>query len=434
LLATLFSFSLGLFMNNCYTRFKDNWMSAMKGWSRLNDLGLQIFAYVADRELACDVIRLMHAANHLCYADFAGFNAIELCRRRHLLTEREVRLLSLRNGPAPFYLCSCWALEKLAKAPNLKETYVLAMDRSVREWRQNTTLLPLMQLTPLPLPYYRVMVALLILFEFVVGLKMAIGVEHYEHESWWWAAELLSFLLFALISLVAQSLILVSIQLLDPWGKDALDLPAEEYLLLPLAGHRKLFAAPAADADEQLADVKESFFLSPWATADSEMLATFARTVTAQGKQLTQKNFRRLDRWNTRRLLVAEDSVDHSKEGSGEQASEGGVKLTASDTDTTDDAASGAGVGTLAGSWARAASANAASAMETVAGATMSAREAFAALFRLPPTASSSPRTPPPPASEEQDDLPSAPAADEAEPPPHPQSHRAREGYLPLES
>ena len=214
LLATLFSFSLGLFMNNCYTRFKDNWMSAMKGWSRLNDLGLQIFAYVADRELACDVIRLMHAANHLCYADFAGFNAIELCRRRHLLTEREVRLLSLRNGPAPFYLCSCWALEKLAKAPNLKETYVLAMDRSVREWRQNTTLLPLMQLTPLPLPYYRVMVALLILFEFVVGLKMAIGVEHYEHESWWWAAELLSFLLFALISLVAQSLILVSIQVI----------------------------------------------------------------------------------------------------------------------------------------------------------------------------------------------------------------------------
>ena len=33
-----------------------------------------------------------------------------------------------------------------------------------------------------------------------------------------------------------------ALQLLDPWGKDALDLPAEEYLLLPLAGHRKLFA------------------------------------------------------------------------------------------------------------------------------------------------------------------------------------------------
>lgn len=65
---------------------------------------------------------------------------------------------------------------------------------------------------------------------------------------------------------------------------------------MPCGVTSALFAAPAADADEQLADVKESFFLSPWATADSEMLATFARTVTAQGKQLTQKNFRRLDR------------------------------------------------------------------------------------------------------------------------------------------
>uniref|UniRef100_A0A7S2IZC7 Uncharacterized protein n=1 Tax=Haptolina brevifila TaxID=156173 RepID=A0A7S2IZC7_9EUKA len=147
------------------------------------------------------------------------------------------------------------------------------------------------------MPYYKVMVALLILFEFVVGLKMAIGVQHHGGERWWWSIKFLTFFLYMLISLIAQSLILVSIHLLDPWGNDALDLPAEEYLLLPLAGHRKLFAAPAVDMDAP--PQVSNLFLSEYAPEDSEMLSQFAFTASAQGKVMHQRNFRRLDRWNT---------------------------------------------------------------------------------------------------------------------------------------
>ena len=42
LVGTLFSFLIGFFMNNCYTRFMDNWRAAMIGWSRMNDLALQV--------------------------------------------------------------------------------------------------------------------------------------------------------------------------------------------------------------------------------------------------------------------------------------------------------------------------------------------------------------------------------------------------------
>ena len=124
----------------------------MRGWSRLNDLALQVFAYVCDRKKACDIIRLMHAANHLCYAEFAGKDEFAMVARRHLLTEAEIEVLRRPNGPSPFYLCSCWALELIASSDATPQS-VMTMDTSLREWRQNTTLLPLIQLTPLPLPY-----------------------------------------------------------------------------------------------------------------------------------------------------------------------------------------------------------------------------------------------------------------------------------------
>ena len=68
--------------NSPQERYKDNWRAAMVGWSRINDIGLQVFSYVADRTVACDVMRLMHASNHLAYADFAGRDEIKLARRR----------------------------------------------------------------------------------------------------------------------------------------------------------------------------------------------------------------------------------------------------------------------------------------------------------------------------------------------------------------
>ena len=54
----------------------------------------------------------------------------------------------------------------------------------------------------------------------------------------------LCFFTYLLISLIVCSIVKTAIQLLQPWSKSALDLPAEEYLLLPLASHRTLFASP----------------------------------------------------------------------------------------------------------------------------------------------------------------------------------------------
>ena len=146
----------------------------MIGWSRLNDLALQVYAYVPDRTHACEVMRLMNAANHLCYGDLAGQDMMESCVRRHLLTPEEAQKLRRSGAAPPFYIASCWALQKLAdpSAPSpVERVFVLAMDKSVVEWRQQTTLLPMIQMNPLPFPYYRNMVLLIIIFEVVVAFK-----------------------------------------------------------------------------------------------------------------------------------------------------------------------------------------------------------------------------------------------------------------------
>jgi len=130
-----------------------------------------------------------------------------------------------------------------------------ALGKSIVEWRQNTTLLPMIQLTPLPFPYYHLMILLMLLFELVVGIKMALhSGERADDEQRQYLASgstldldrspagIVTFFVFFSMSLVVQSLVWVSILLLDPWGKDALDLPVEEYLMLPWVGHRKLFS------------------------------------------------------------------------------------------------------------------------------------------------------------------------------------------------
>lgn len=186
LVGTLFAFLIGFFTNNCYTRFMDNWHASMIGWSRINDLALQVYAYVRDRDQACEVLRLMNAANHLCYGDLAGQDMLDVCARRHLLTESEIAILRKPGGPPPFYLASCWALEKLAdqeKERPVEKMFVLGMDKSIIEWRQQTTLLPMIQMNPLPYPYYRNMVVLLLMFEVVVAFKIALQ-GHVPYGQW----------------------------------------------------------------------------------------------------------------------------------------------------------------------------------------------------------------------------------------------------------
>lgn len=74
------------------------------------------------------------------------------------------------------------------------------------------------------------MVCLMLLFEVVIAMKMGLGLHLGENDDFWAVrhASILSFALFTLISLLVQTTVQTAMQLLDPWGKDALDLPAEE--------------------------------------------------------------------------------------------------------------------------------------------------------------------------------------------------------------
>ena len=297
LIGTIFAFLIGFFVNNCFVRFMDNWRAAMVGWSRLNDLALQVYAYVPDRTQACDVLRLMNAANHLCYGDLSGQtqHMITVCQRRHLLTEVEATKLGTPGGPPPFYICACWALGKLADQtkPNpVDRMFVLAMDKSIIEWRQQTTLLPMIQMNPLPFPYYRNMVLLICVFELVVALK--ISLQGLPPTGLWPKVQegTLDTLLFAAISLLCNSLFLTSTLLLMPWSAEevdgdgpTVDLPAEYFVLLPWVGHRRLFSDFEAGS---------SIFLRPLAPEDQALADRFTQTDSWKMMRILHGAFREL--------------------------------------------------------------------------------------------------------------------------------------------
>jgi hypothetical protein len=64
LLGSLFSFQMTHYISDCGSRRKTSWLAAMKGWSRLNDLGLRCSGHFGSNpKVACEVMRLAHAAN-----------------------------------------------------------------------------------------------------------------------------------------------------------------------------------------------------------------------------------------------------------------------------------------------------------------------------------------------------------------------------------
>lgn len=303
LVGTLFAFLIGFFTNNCYVRFMDSWRAAMVGWSRLNDLALQIFAHVPDRTQACDVLRLMNAANHLCYGDLAGKNMLPVCVRRHLLTDEEARKLRKPGGAPPFYQTAAWALRKLADqgVPRpVDRMAVHRMDLSIIEWRQQTTLLPMIQMNPLPFPYYRNMTILLIIFEIVVAFKICL--QGFESLGGWakLQAMCIDFLLFAAITLLCQSLWITSISLLMPWRPDGkragstINLPAEYFILLPLVGHRQLFHECGPEGEAPEAERTRSIFLNPFHREDTEQLTSFTATDSWKMMKILHASFREL--------------------------------------------------------------------------------------------------------------------------------------------
>ena len=55
----------------------------MKGWSCLNDLGMQLYAYAShDTYFCAEVLRLMHAANHFVYLE--SINGEQLVRHEFI--------------------------------------------------------------------------------------------------------------------------------------------------------------------------------------------------------------------------------------------------------------------------------------------------------------------------------------------------------------
>ena len=91
-------------------------------------------------------------------------------------------------------------------------------------------------------------------------------------------------------------------RLLDPWGKDALDLPVEEYLLLPLASHRKLLQASTVGTTA-VPDAVSSIFVSPLHSEDTVLLRRLGQTQIAFGKHIQRSTFRELARINTGNIV-----------------------------------------------------------------------------------------------------------------------------------
>jgi len=135
----------------------------------------------------------------------------------------------------------------------------------------------------LPFPYYRLMVLMLVLFDVIFALQMSLAGNRYDSdmlrtphhsisvsgdEAGGMAMTIdviyltysVSASLYFLISFVAHSLLWTSIELLNPWSSGQLRLPADEYLLIPLVGHRKLLgAAMKRDARKTAAEHKQKW-------------------------------------------------------------------------------------------------------------------------------------------------------------------------------
>jgi len=113
----------------------------------------------------------------------------------------------------------------------------------------------------------------------------------------------LAFLMYAVIALIVNAIVHTAIRLLDPWAKSSLDLPAEEYLLLPLVGHRTLFAAHSYGSPDPPSLI-DSMFLRPLHRDDVEMLRKFGQTETGKGQRQIREHFRSLDSYNTMRIAL----------------------------------------------------------------------------------------------------------------------------------
>ena len=189
LLGSLFIFQITSYNNTAFQRYQTHWESAMKGWIRINDVAHQAYAHLHyDPWLAGEVMRLMHAANHLLYMDMAGQNDLygkkqaareqdEILIRRGLITHEEFVFLQseIAAGVNPGFQCAAWAL-KLCNieclAGRLPAPLAKALDQSIMAWREHTNFILNLEMNPIPFAYYYLLCLELDLFQFSLAVYM----------------------------------------------------------------------------------------------------------------------------------------------------------------------------------------------------------------------------------------------------------------------
>jgi len=265
------TFNQVFFNSQCYSRFVSNWTAAMKQWSRLNDLGLQVYAHMSyDHFTACEVMRLMHAANTFVTLEAVlkidKERVLGVVFARKLLNTEEAACLQECSTLNRGYQCVCWALQLVSaetRAKRLDSMLAARMDQSICEWRQNATLPALMGETPIPYTYFHTMAVLKFVFNTLLAMRLALSAVPVgprevvdpaleplaplmgEHGSQWVHFAIATFVLPVMV-LSLDSLFESARQLADPWGTDAVDLPGGEYILRCLQGHKVLFREATA--------------------------------------------------------------------------------------------------------------------------------------------------------------------------------------------
>eukprot|EP00927_Polykrikos_kofoidii_P023095 TRINITY_DN21379_c0_g1_i1.p1 TRINITY_DN21379_c0_g1~~TRINITY_DN21379_c0_g1_i1.p1 ORF type:complete len:540 (-),score=55.85 TRINITY_DN21379_c0_g1_i1:89-1645(-) len=313
-IGSLFIFQVTWYINTCYSRFYTSWLVSCKGMARLNDLSLQVFAYLSyDPHLSLEVMRLMHAANHLLYIDMTSFFRWDLLERRHLLTEKECEYLNSTTA-SKWFQCCCWSLQLIGgevQSGRLVPTLGLAMDRTICEWRQNTTHHGDIAKTPVPFGYYHLMITELVVVKLLLALRLwefcirnstiLLGMEICRAVG--------AALTYLVCTLVIEAMMMTAVNLSFAWGYDEDALPAEEFIFIPFMNSRTIFAEGRIDKvkttdaagrtriTDKVSDKTRSIFLRPLHEEDVEFCAHMAtHSGWAQQKKLNAHMFRHLDR------------------------------------------------------------------------------------------------------------------------------------------
>eukprot|EP00217_Crustomastix_stigmatica_P013757 CAMPEP_0183803112 /NCGR_PEP_ID=MMETSP0803_2-20130417/32197_1 /TAXON_ID=195967 /ORGANISM="Crustomastix stigmata, Strain CCMP3273" /LENGTH=399 /DNA_ID=CAMNT_0026047847 /DNA_START=22 /DNA_END=1221 /DNA_ORIENTATION=+ len=309
-LRSLLSFFLVTYNGHAYARYSSNWLAVMKGWSRLNDAGLQVYAYLEhSARLSHDVLRLLHAFFHLVFLEFSGQLARrpdeswDVLVRRHLLSNEEVDWLRSRGGG---YSATCihQALRLVGaevKAGRLDGNLALGLDRSIAECRQNTTLLPLICETPIPFPYFQVSIIILSIWSLSAGYVFASYGFIFKEDAYptcKWKNWSISLFVYVLLVFSFDTLKRTAIALTEPFGDDAVDLPVEEYVMRPLLGHRTVFqgtgvaasAVPSTPFGPCVKGVQD--FTAPFENElDVSFVTEFKKSETYKAAQVAQSRF-----------------------------------------------------------------------------------------------------------------------------------------------